>query len=147
MPGKITDAVPEPGHQLAGLRGLIRGPASNIFEQVLKPDPARAATVDLPRGVAFTGSQMFGDPAKITGIDNERWHSMYLYQQMIKFVHEAIEWENILYFLYPYFWDEPQAWDFVRHIQHPDATRQAFLRAWQRTGSTAGPARMEGRLG
>jgi hypothetical protein len=47
----------------------------------------------------------------------------------VKFINEAIEWESVLYFLYSYFWDVPQSWDFIRQIRHPDATRQAFLRA------------------
>jgi hypothetical protein len=48
---------------------------------------------------------------------------------MVKFVQQAIEWENLLYFLYPYFWDVPVAWDFVRNLRHPDPNRQQFLRA------------------
>jgi hypothetical protein len=51
------------------------------------------------------------------------------YQEMVKFINEAIEWENMLYFVYPYFWDVPQSWEFIRGLRHPDATRQAFLRA------------------
>ena len=26
---------------------------------------------------------------------------------LIQFLHQAIEWENVLYFLYPYFWSRP----------------------------------------
>jgi hypothetical protein len=48
---------------------------------------------------------------------------------MVKFINEAIEWENVLYLLYSYFWDVPSSWDFIRQLRHPDATRQAFLRA------------------
>jgi hypothetical protein len=47
----------------------------------------------------------------------------------VKFINEAIEWENVFYFPYSYFWDLPLSWDFIREIRHPDATRQAFLRA------------------
>lgn len=54
---------------------------------------------------------------------------MIMYQEMVKFINEAIEWENALYFLYSYFWDIPPSWNFIRHIRHPDSTRQAFLRA------------------
>jgi len=53
----------------------------------------------------------------------------YQYGEMVKFINEAIEWENLVYFLYSYFWDIPASWDFIRQISHPDATRQAFLRA------------------
>jgi hypothetical protein len=54
---------------------------------------------------------------------------MFQYQEMVKFINQAIEWENVIYFLYSYFWDVPLSWDFIRQIQHPDSTRQAFLRA------------------
>jgi hypothetical protein len=46
-----------------------------------------------------------------------------------RFVNQAIEWENVVTFLYSYCWDIPESWDFVRNLQHADATRQAFLRA------------------
>jgi hypothetical protein len=52
-----------------------------------------------------------------------------LFGEMVKFVNEAIEWENVLYFLYSYFWDVPTSWNFIQQIRHPDSTRQAFLRA------------------
>jgi hypothetical protein len=45
---------------------------------------------------------------------------------MVKFVNEAIEGENITYFLL--FLDVRDSWDFIRKIKHPDATQQAFLR-------------------
>ena len=48
---------------------------------------------------------------------------------LVTFINEAIEWENLVYYLYSYFWDIPASWDFIRQIRHPDSTRQAFLRA------------------
>jgi hypothetical protein len=57
------------------------------------------------------------------------WNGMYQYGEVATFINEAIEWENLIYFLYSYFWDVPMSWNFVRQIQHPDSTRQAFLRA------------------
>lgn len=77
---------------------------------------------DITYGVSFTGNDLgLSSPAS--------WSTMYQYQEMVKFINEAIEWENVLYFLYSYFWDVPASWDFVRTIEHPDKTRQAFLRA------------------
>jgi hypothetical protein len=72
-------------------------------------------------GIAFTGNQL--------GLDSSGWLGMFKYQEMVKFLQQAIEWENLLYFLYPYFWDVPPAWDFVRTLEHPDSERQKFLRA------------------
>ncbi|ADD41760.1 hypothetical protein [Stackebrandtia nassauensis] len=51
------------------------------------------------------------------------------HENTVRFINQAIEWENVVSLLYSYFWDTPDSWDFVRQIQHPDSTRQAFLRA------------------
>jgi hypothetical protein len=72
-------------------------------------------------GESFTGNEL--------GLNASGWTTMFIYEEMVKFIQQAIEWENMLYFLYPYFWDVPAAWDFVRTLEHPDATRQQFLRA------------------
>ncbi len=79
------------------------------------------AGTDLAHGIAFTGNDL--------GLSGGGWSTMLQYEEMVKFINEAIEWENVLYFLYPYFWDVPLSWDFIRQIRHPDAIRQAFLRA------------------
>lgn len=53
--------------------------------------------------------------------------------KIIKFLHHAIEWENMLYFLYPYFWSDPgddeEYWEFKRYLDHPDPTHRAFLKS------------------
>ncbi|MFD7317519.1 hypothetical protein ACFV9Z_26810 [Streptomyces sp. NPDC059883] len=51
------------------------------------------------------------------------------HENIVRFINQAIEWENVVSLLYSYFWDTPASWEFIRQIQHPDATRQAFLRA------------------
>jgi hypothetical protein len=93
---------------------------------------------DLQYGVNFTGNDLMRVlhiPVGQTTIDiplpfsPTDWTTMFQYQEMVKFINEAIEWENVLYFLYSYYWDVPQSWDFIRQIQHPDSTRQAFLRS------------------
>lgn len=74
-----------------------------------------------PVGQSFTGNEL--------GLNPDGWTTMFIYQEMVKFIQQAIEWENMLYMVYPYFWDVPTAWDFVRTLEHSDPTRQAFLRA------------------
>lgn len=74
-----------------------------------------------PTGQSFTSNEL--------GLNADGWTTMFIYQEMVKFIQQAIEWENLLYMVYPYFWDVPSAWDFARTLQHPDPTRQAFLRA------------------
>jgi hypothetical protein len=77
----------------------------------------------------FTGTAKLSLTTNTLGLTDAQWALMFRYQEMIKFVHQAIEWENLLFFLYPYFWDLPTAWDTVRTLQHPDPERQQFLRA------------------
>lgn len=59
----------------------------------------------------------------------DSWERVLKFGEFIKFIHQAIEWENILYFTYPYFWDSPERWQHKLFLQHPDARHQEFLRA------------------
>jgi hypothetical protein len=65
------------------------------------------------------------DPASISP---EQWAQVMGFGEFIKFMHQAIEWENVLYFVYPYFWDAPQNHSLKRFLHHPDALHRAFLR-------------------
>lgn len=49
--------------------------------------------------------------------------------ELIKFLHNAIEWENVLFFVYPYFWDHAGNWPFKRFLVHPDPVHREFLRS------------------
>jgi hypothetical protein len=92
--------------------------------EVFMPDTVRAffanAGGDLAHGVDFTGSG--------TGLGGD-WSTVRNYEDVVNFVNQAVDWDSIIYFLYSYFWDIPDSWPFIRRIRHPDATRQAFLRA------------------
>jgi hypothetical protein len=118
------------------MKGVLRwmlGPTFDFMPQDVvdlygSPDP-KVDPVGYDRlvhGVAFTGNDL---AAKDVTLSATNWATMFQYGEMVKFVNEAIEWENVLYFLYSYFWDVPESWEFIRQIRHPDATRQAFLRA------------------
>jgi hypothetical protein len=48
---------------------------------------------------------------------------------VIRFLHHAIEWENVNSVLYPYFWTDTHRWDFKQRFFHADAQHRAFLRA------------------
>ncbi|BBX86380.1 hypothetical protein [Mycolicibacterium aubagnense] len=76
---------------------------------------------EYPYGIDFADNQSTLTPTQWAAIGGE--------QQMISFINEAIEWENVTYFTYSYFWDYPGCWNFIRNLQHDDKTRQAFLRA------------------
>ena len=49
--------------------------------------------------------------------------------EIIKFLHQAIEWENVSYVMYPYFWTDPDRWDFKQFLHHKDDIHKNFLRA------------------
>ena len=61
--------------------------------------------------------------------DNDAWQTVLQYGEFIKYIHNAIEWENVLYFPYPYFWDSTQRWPFKLFLVHPDPEHRSFLRA------------------
>lgn len=48
---------------------------------------------------------------------------------LIRFLHQAIEWENVLFFLYPYFWSSVERWQSKKAIDHPDPLHRSFLQA------------------
>jgi hypothetical protein len=66
------------------------------------------------------------DPNRLT--DSE-WIDVMEHGEFIKYLHNAIEWENVLYFTYPYFWDDNKLWDFKKFLYHPDPTHRTFLRS------------------
>jgi hypothetical protein len=59
----------------------------------------------------------------------EPWPSLASPRPMSSFLHQAIEWENINSFLYPYFWTARDRWPERMNIRHEDPFHEAFLRA------------------
>lgn len=49
--------------------------------------------------------------------------------ELIKFLHQAVEWENVQYVLYPYFWVNPGEWQLKLDLRHRDPVHEAFLKA------------------
>jgi hypothetical protein len=62
-------------------------------------------------------------------LDAASWQRVLEFGEFIKFIHHAIEWENVLYFTYPYFWDSPRNWKLKSALEHPDPLHRNFLRA------------------
>ena len=88
--------------------------------------------------VPFNISSLFGPDASDPGVKNvldpnrltsTEWVNVMEHGEFIKYLHNAIEWENVLYFTYPYFWDDNALWDFKKFLFHPDSTHRTFLRA------------------
>jgi hypothetical protein len=105
------------------MKGVLRWLLGPTFD-FMPPEVVKLFSTnpqDQQLGTSFTSNDL--------GLTDSGWATMFVYQEMVKFIHQAIEWENMLYFPYPYFWDVPSSWDFVRSIEHPDSTRQQFLRS------------------
>jgi hypothetical protein len=88
--------------------------------------------------VPFNISSLFGpdsnDPEVHDVLDpnqlsDAEWLDVMEHGEFIKYIHNAIEWENVLYFTYPYFWDDNKLWDFKKFLHHPDPTHRTFLRS------------------
>lgn len=88
--------------------------------------------------VPFDIASLFGadsnDPSVQDVLDPNRlseaeWIDVMERGEFVKYVHNAIEWENVLYFTYPYFWDDTKLWDFKKFLYHPDSTHRTFLRS------------------
>lgn len=70
---------------------------------------------------------LYGPSESVTNADI--WSKVMAQGEIIKFLHHAIEWENMLYFLYPYFWSHTSRWEFKKYLDHPDFMHRTFLRA------------------
>jgi hypothetical protein len=88
--------------------------------------------------VPFNISSLFGSDSSDPGVQDvldpnqlsdSEWLDVMEFGEFIKYIHNAIEWENVLYFTYPYFWDDNALWDFKKFLYHPDATHRTFLRS------------------
>ncbi|GIH08304.1 hypothetical protein Rhe02_63710 [Rhizocola hellebori] len=65
------------------------------------------------------------EPSRLT---IQEWAQAMGVGEFIKFLHQAIEWESVLFFIYPYFWDHPRNHSMKRFMHHPDSIHQSFLR-------------------
>jgi hypothetical protein len=73
------------------------------------------------------GPDLYGAAGAV--MSDSVWSRMAGFGEMIKFLHHAIEWENVMFFLYPYFWSHPSRWEFKKYLDHPDPLHRAFLKA------------------
>jgi hypothetical protein len=89
----------------------------------LEPSDPEAESVDLERDL-YDGATGLIQPEHGGALQVMPAHG-----ELIKFLHHAVEWENMLYFLYPYFWCHPTRWEFKKYLEHPDPMHRAFLKA------------------
>jgi hypothetical protein len=57
------------------------------------------------------------------------WQDIMEFGEYIKFVHEAVDWDNVMIFLFPYFWDTPGNHEGKLFLDHKDPLHREFLRA------------------
>ena len=62
-------------------------------------------------------------------IDDATWGKVLSQGEVIKFLHQAIEWENMVFFLYPYFWSHTARWELKKYLDHPDFLHRSFLKS------------------
>jgi hypothetical protein len=62
-------------------------------------------------------------------VSDEVWSEVLAHGEVIKFLHQAVEWENMLFLLYPYFWSHTSRWEFKKYLDHPDFLHKSFLKA------------------
>jgi hypothetical protein len=105
------------------MKGVIRFIAGAAYRYMDKPTSKAflQASEDIAHGIGFTANKL--------GLTETAFAAVAKHENTVRFINQAIEWENVVTFLYSYFWDAPEGWEFVRNLQHPDAGRQAFLRA------------------
>lgn len=63
------------------------------------------------------------------GMNFDGWSQALLRGDLVKFIHHAVEWENMLYFLYPYFWGSENLGQKKILFEHADSEHERFLRA------------------
>jgi len=93
------------------------GPSFDFYPDVL-PAPADILGPDV--GLYNGEGQVLSDYV----------HEAFLrHGELIQFLHQAVEWENLIYVIYPYFWTHEKRWEAKDGVIHPDFVRQTFLRA------------------
>jgi type II secretion system protein G len=71
--------------------------------------------------------ELYGPDASVK--NDQVWGDVLSHGELIKFLHHAVEWENMLYFLYPYFWTHRTKWEAKKYLDHPDPMHRIFLKA------------------
>jgi hypothetical protein len=69
-----------------------------------------------------------GDPStqQLPSVD---WLDAYSEGEAVQFVEQSIEWEQMTYLFYPYFWGRQERWPTASLLTDPDPLYAAFLRA------------------
>lgn len=83
----------------------------------------------LANEIAFESAASNSPFPTLDGISELATYDAILFGEFVKFIHQAIEWENLLYFLYPYFWGSELIGRDKILFEHSDPEHERFLRA------------------
>ena len=111
---------------------LVRSVLAWLMGPAIRVD-ATDTTTELLQRMEDTEDYLNGyvapDQAQPAPMDADEWRIALQQGELTKFLNTAVEWENILYFLYPYFWGSVAANPDRMLFQHPDPEHERFVRA------------------
>lgn len=119
-------------------RAYLRDRAAQLRRQIAADDTLHLRRLEREQIMRLVLSWLFpgfDDASLVVGggepgsLDAARWQKIMEYGEYIKFVQNAIDWDHVTVFLYPYFWDNPWHAREKLFLEHPDAEHREFLRA------------------
>jgi hypothetical protein len=96
-------------------------PGQDTLSRLLANERAFQTAETDPPGPTFSPT--------LGGVADDSWYDAILFGEFVKFVHQAVEWENLVYFLYPYFWGSETVGRDKLLFEHGDPEHERFLRA------------------
>lgn len=114
--------------QRSTLVGDVNNTDTLTLRRMEREQVMRATLEWLFPGFGDAGSVLEGlpDPGSL---DTASWQKVMQYGEYIKFVQSAIDWDNVLVLLFPYFWDTMANQQEKLLLSHPDPLHRDFLRA------------------
>lgn len=124
-------------------RTMLRDRLAQLQEEVGAQDPLSLRKIEREEVMKHVLRWLFGPtftfvppglPPDLYGsngsiLNGDVWAKVLAQGEIIKFIHQAIEWEFMLYFLYPYFWSHTSRWELKKYLDHPDFMHKTFLKA------------------
>jgi hypothetical protein len=120
-------------------RSYLRERQGALQKQIAGDDPVRLRRMEreaIMRSVLEWLFPGFQDASSVLAnlpspgfLDPGTWQQVMQYGEYIKFVQTAIDWDNVMVFLYPYFWDTMWHEREKLFLNHPDLVHREFLRA------------------
>lgn len=67
--------------------------------------------------------------SSFTDYETKLSHNLDKYSAFVKFMEQAFEWENLSYYLYPYYWGNKHNWSDLYKAENTDPVFKAFLQS------------------